>query len=226
MGKTIAIITAGGSGSRLNSKIRKQFIELKNRPVLFWTLDKFVSHKIIDEIIVVLPKENIDFCSRINSEFPRAPISCIAGGKERQDSVYNALLACSGEVDYVMIHDGVRPFIECEEISSLYELAQKYDAVIAVSKVKNTIKSATENQITATVPRENLYNALTPQVFAFNLILSLHKKAHEAGLYFTDDAAILEHFGKKVRILECSSANIKITDHQDLELAKILLENK
>lgn len=226
MGKTVAIITAGGSGTRIRSITRKQFIELKNRPVLFWTLDKFVNHECIDEILVVLPQDNLEFCHELRSEFPQAVINCIAGGKERQDSVYNALLACSDDVEYVMIHDGVRPFIEAHEISALHEIVKQQGAVIAVSRVKNTIKSVTGNEVAETIPRENLYNALTPQVFKLDQILALHKQAREENLHFTDDAAILEHYGQKVRILECSSGNIKITDHQDLELAKILLESK
>jgi 2-C-methyl-D-erythritol 4-phosphate cytidylyltransferase len=223
MGKTIAIITAAGSGRRLKNKTKKQFILLKERPLLFWTLDKFVDHQDLDELIVVLPQEQMNFRDLIKTEFSQINISCIAGGKERQESVYKALCACPPDTDLVLIHDGVRPFIAESEIRELVKLARDYSAVIAASKIKNTIKQVAGGKIVRTIPRENLYNALTPQVFKFELIFKYHKKAWQEGLYFTDDSAILEHYGEKVQIFECSAENFKITLPQDILLAEKLL---
>jgi 2-C-methyl-D-erythritol 4-phosphate cytidylyltransferase len=226
MGRNIAIITAGGSGKRINSKTKKQFIEINGRALLFWTLDKFVEHEIIDEILLVLPEEQLSFIEEIDQEYPTVKISVISGGQERQNSVYNALTSCPEDTEYVFIHDGVRPFITGLDISRLYESVLLHEAVIAASKVKNTIKSVSDLKIEKTIPRENLYNALTPQVFKYDLILKYHKIAADDGLFFTDDASILEHYGVDVQIVDCPSANIKITDKQDLELAELLLEKR
>ncbi|MCK4311697.1 MAG: 2-C-methyl-D-erythritol 4-phosphate cytidylyltransferase [Candidatus Cloacimonetes bacterium] len=224
--KTIAIITAGGSGNRLKSDTKKQFIEIAGRPLIFWTLDKFTNHLEIDEIIVTLPEDEIKTYSElIENEYPQDVITTLPGGEERQDSVFNALLLCSSNTKYILIHDGVRPFISSEDITRLLESVEEHKAVIPISKIKNTIKEIQNNKIIKTISKENLVNALTPQVFEFDLIKSCHQKAKSEKLYFTDDAAILEHFGYPVYTVECDSFNIKITDIHDLQIAKVLLEN-
>lgn len=225
MGKIVAIITAGGSGKRLQTKIKKQFLVVHGRTLLFYTLDKFVNHPQIDEVIIPLPEEELeDFQQAIKQEYPKRKILCVAGGAERQDSVYNALSACSDNTEIVLIHDGVRPFIEANEISELIKIAEIEKAVIPVSKVKNTIKEIRDGKIVKTIPREDLASALTPQVFQFDLILKMHQKAHMENLHFTDDAAILEHYGITVSVLESSSQNLKITDEFDLKIAEFLLK--
>jgi 2-C-methyl-D-erythritol 4-phosphate cytidylyltransferase len=225
MGKNIAIITAGGSGTRLRTKIKKQFLVIDDKPLLIHTLDKFVYHPKIDEVIVTLPQEELTgFQAELKQQYPNFKIICLAGGVERQDSVLNALLACSQDTEIVLIHDGVRPFVTEQEIFDLIEMAKQEKAVIPVNKVKNTIKQIASDMIVKTVPREDLVAALTPQVFQFDLILELHKKANKENLHFTDDAAILEHYGQKVTILETSTQNIKVTDKFDLRIAEILLK--
>ncbi|MCD4796254.1 MAG: 2-C-methyl-D-erythritol 4-phosphate cytidylyltransferase [Candidatus Cloacimonetes bacterium] len=225
--KNIAIITAGGSGNRMKHKLKKQFIEIEQRPLLFWTLDRFADHLELDEVIVTLPEDEFKIYSKlIENEYPQAVITIIPGGNERQDSVYRALKNCSPNTSYVLIHDGVRPFISSNDISRLLDNAAKYKAVIPVSKVKNTLKKIKDNKIVKTVPRNDLVNALTPQAFEFDLILSCHKKAKAKELYFTDDAAIVEHFGFDVHIMEIEPYNIKITDEHDLEIAEMIIKNK
>ena len=224
--KNIAVITAGGIGKRLISPTKKQFIKIKGRPLLFWTVDKFVFHEEIDEIIITLPQDEIDVYSKlIIKEYPQRKIKIITGGNLRQDSVYNALLACPKDTSYVLIHDAVRPFITKKEISQLLISVKEKKAVVPVSKMKNTIKKIRNSRITNTVPRENLVSALTPQVFSYELIRECHQKAKNEKLYFTDDAAILEHFGYDVWTLECGEHNFKITDSYDLKIAKYIIEN-
>ncbi len=224
--KNIAIITAGGSGLRIKNKIKKQFIEIMNRPLLFWTIDKFADHPEIDQIIITLPQEEIEnYKTIIEKEYQNSSISIIAGGKQRQDSVYNALVSCPVNTELVLIHDGVRPFISQDEISKLIKKAQQNKAVIPISKVKNTIKKIKQDKVITTVQREDLVNVFTPQVFQYKLIKKCHNDAKKIDLYCTDDAALLEHFGHSVYVLECSSHNIKITDPFDLEIAKLILEN-
>lgn len=224
--KNIAIITAGGSGTRIKSEKKKQFIKIMDRPLLFWTIDKFANHPDINQIIITLPQDEIKiYKTIIKKEYRDFAISIIAGGKQRQDSVFNALALCPEDTDLVLIHDGVRPFISIKSISDLIKKAQREKAVIPVSKVKNTIKKIKLDKVITTVSREDLVNAFTPQVFQYRLIKECHDDAKNANLYCTDDAAILEHFGHTVHTLECSSHNIKITDQFDLEIAKFILEN-
>ena len=224
--KNVAIITAGGSGTRLSNERKKQFIEIMNRPLLFWTIDKFTDHPDISQIIITLPQDEIEIYQVIiKNEYKKLPISLIEGGKKRQDSVYNALSICPNDTDIVLIHDGVRPFISQISITKLITQAQRKKAAIPVSKIKNTIKKINQDKVLLTVPRENLVSAFTPQVFQYKLIKQCHDKAKEIGLYCTDDAALLEHFGHTVYTLECSPYNFKITDPFDLKIAKFILKN-
>ncbi len=221
--RIVAIITAGGSGKRFHSKTKKQFLEISGRPLLFWTIDKFYFQPEIDSVIVSLPEDDFEITKqRLLKEFPKIEIT--VGGKERQDSVYNALLSCPENTDFVLIHDGVRPFIPKQEISESIRKVKEHKAVIIVSKMKNTIKKVDQEKIIETIPHEDLMNALTPQVFDFHLIKKYHEQARYDGLYFTDDAAILEYFGEQVYHLEGSSGNFKITELIDFEIAKIILE--
>ncbi len=227
MGKIVAIITAGGSGKRIKSKVKKQYIKLKQRPILFWTLDKFIHHKLIDDIIITLPEDDFaEMQISLSNEFSDYDFNLVKGGKERQDSVFNALCACPKDTTIVLIHDGVRPFIDPVEITNLIEIAKLKKAVIPIAKVKNTIKEIDDSKIVKTVPRKNLVAALTPQVFDYKLIVSHHMKAFNDRFQSTDDASILEYYGIPVYYLECSSQNIKITDQFDLHMAELILEKK
>lgn len=222
----VAIITAGGSGKRLKSKTKKQFLEIAGRPLISWVIEPFYLHPMIDKIIISLPEDEMNTVpKRISKEFPKAKISFSAGGKERQDSVYNALMLCPEDTGYVLIHDGVRPFISQNDITVLCETVKKKKAVIPITNIKNTIKEISNKKIIKTIPRENLAEALTPQAFEYELIKSCHKKAKQENLYFTDDAAILEHYGFSVHTIEHSSINFKITDSFDLKIAKIIISN-
>ena len=224
--RNIAIITAGGIGKRLIGQTKKQFIKIKGRPLLFWTVDKFVFHEEISEMIITLPQDEIyTYFKLIINEYPKKKIKIITGGNQRQDSVYNALLACPKDTSYVLIHDAVRPFVTKKEISQLLILVKEKKAVVPVSKMKNTIKKIKNSRIANTVSREDLASALTPQVFSYEIIMECHQKAKIEKLYFTDDAAILEHFGYDVWTLEYGEHNFKITDSYDLKIARYIIEN-
>lgn len=225
--KNIAIITAGGCGSRLKSDRKKQFMEIMDRPILFWTIDKFVNIPDIDRLIITLPPDAIaQYRIAIKKEFTNSNIKIVKGGKSRKSSVYNGLISCPQNTDYVLIHDGVRPFIAEKDIKRLLRKAVKEKAVIPVSHIKNTIKEIAKKKITKTVPRENLYNALTPQIFEYNTIFNLTKKILNKDIHFTDDASILEYFKFPVSTLECDPINFKITDRSDLKIAKLIIKDK
>lgn len=221
--KISAIITAGGVGKRLPGKIKKQFLLLGNKPILFHTIERFLTKDIINELIISLPKEDYtEISESIKSKYPQANIKFVKGGKERQDSVYNALKSCSPNCDIVLIHDGVRPFFSKDIIEKMIEKVEVGTGVIPVSKVKLTIKECEEGFVKRTVPRENLVNVHTPQCFVYQDILNLNKDAMRENKLYTDDASLMEENGMKVTTVLESDYNIKITTVEDLILAEFL----
>ncbi len=222
------MITAGGTGKRLPGDVKKQYRELNGQPILFHTINKFYSHRLINHIVVSLPEDDIEsFESALYGRFSAEKITCCIGGNERQNSVYNALKSVPKITDNVLIHDGVRPFVTDKLISELISIADEKGAVIPVSKVKYTIKEVTGDLVKVTIPRETLREVHTPQVFPYKELMGFYLKAIETGTLFTDDASIYEIFDKPVHVLETEINNLKITNSLDLEVAKILInENK
>lgn len=220
------IITAGGSGSRAATAVKKQFYEIKGKPLLLWTLERFTTLKFITTIILTLPadQESEKIKNLIKFHYPSNTIFTVYGGITRQDSVFNALQSLEQSTDYVFIHDGVRPFVTSEEIHRIYEAAKKYDAVIPVTKVRNTLKKIEGTVVKETICRDNLYEVHTPQVFKYDLIMSCHKIANEGKRLYTDDAALLEACSHTVHAIEINSMNLKITYKTDLKVAEDILE--
>lgn len=222
--KISVIITAGGAGKRLPGKTKKQFLRLADKPILLHTLERFLTEKIVNEIIISLPQEDFLTQSRkIKESYPQADISFVEGGKERQDSVYNALLACSTNCEIVLIHDGVRPFFSKDIIAKMIGKVKTGTGVIPVSKVKNTIKECEYGLVKKTIPRTNLYNVHTPQCFMYQDILKLNKEAIRDNKIYTDDASLFEEMGLKVTTVLESDYNIKITTQEDLDYADYLM---
>lgn len=223
-----AIITAAGSGSRMGGAIKKQYRELGGIPVLIRTLSVFMDSPIISSLLITAPDEDIEPVERLIQsywEHPGKPWKVIAGGKERQDSIFGALQACPRETDYVFIHDGVRPFINPLLLEDLYEAVQDCGAVIPGAPLKHTVKEVQDGVVTATLERDRLMQVFTPQVFGYSLILDAYLKAYEDQFFGTDDASLVEHCGGTVRVLTSSELNIKLTDSQDWLLAKLLIKN-
>jgi len=221
-----SIITAGGLGARFSGETKKQFYKLNGQPILDLTISLFDKLNIIDNIIITLPADDFDIKSSYLTNLFSKKLTCIIGGKTRQDSVYNALNSCKPDTDIVLIHDGVRPFIKETEIVDLIELCKIHKAVIPGSKVKNTLKYVTNNQVIKTTDRENIIEVYTPQVFDYKLILEYHQKATltpNLSINFTDDASILEFFNIPVYWHNSDNQNIKITTQADLEYAQYLL---
>lgn len=221
----VALIMAGGSGRRMRVTEKKQFIEIKGKPLIVYTLEKFCSQAEIAQVIVVAPDSDLermrDICEQY---FPAAAIEVTKGGEERQISVVNGLNACSDATDIVLIHDAVRPFVSSELISELIALAKIHGAVIPCSPVRNTLKWIDGDRILETVPRQDLYNAHTPQVFNYALIYKYHQEALKTEHKFTDDSSILEYFRQPVHFYLCDDSNFKITQPHDLILAEYLLK--
>lgn len=219
-----AIVLAGGRGKRMNYHKSKQFIEIKGKPVLVYTLEKFIYNKSIDEVILVLPEDEVDYCKKeVLQKYSLKVDRIVIGGKERQDSVFNALEAME-KANIVLIHDGARPFISEKIIEEGIKYANIYGAAAPGVTPKDTIKIKNEDNISVDTPDRNTLVAVqTPQCFKYNEIYQCHRKIKEENAIVTDDTSVVERYGHKVYLYEGDYTNIKITTPEDLILAERLI---
>ena len=222
-----AIIVAAGKGIRMSDSVRKQYIALDGMPMLSRTLGVFNHCDLIDRIIVAVPEDDIDFCR--NEIIPAANMGkdpiLVIGGARRQDSVYNSLKTIETDDGVVLIHDGVRPFVNPEHLVACIKGAQKHGACILGIPAFDTVKHVnTKNEIIQTQKRDRLWLAQTPQAFQLQLIKKAHEIAKKEGFMGTDDASLVERLGGVVKIIPGSRSNIKITNQEDLKLAQALLQ--
>lgn len=221
-----AIILAGGKGKRMGSAISKQFIDIKGKPIIYYTLKKFSENKKIDNIIVVLPEDEVKyFKENILKKYELRINKIVIGGKERQDSVYNALKSLkNSSTDIVLIHDGARPFISERIINEGIKFAEIYGAAAPGVMPKDTIKVKNEKNFSVDTPnRANLVSIQTPQVFKFDEILECHEKIIYNGEMVTDDTMVVEKYGYSVYLYDGEYTNIKVTTPEDLILAERLI---
>lgn len=228
--KCTAIVLAAGQGKRMNSRVQKQFLLLQGKPLLYYSLACFQNSSVIDDMIVVTGKESIDFCKKEIVELYRFTKvkAVIPGGKERYDSVYAGLCACEG-TDYVFIHDGARPFVTEDMLQRLKATVTEYGACTAGMPSKDTVKIADEKGLVAKTPkRSHVWMIQTPQVFSFALILEAHNRARQGSMEeITDDAMVIETCtDRKIKLVEGSYENIKITTPEDLLIAERILTEK
>jgi 2-C-methyl-D-erythritol 4-phosphate cytidylyltransferase / 2-C-methyl-D-erythritol 2,4-cyclodiphosphate synthase len=227
--KIVAIIPAGGAGKRLKAHLAKQYLLLDHVPVLIHTLKVFQKSKVIDNIILALPQDDlVSVRQELIDKYGLSKVTTIiAGGKERQDSVRNGLTTINGKCDVVVIHDAVRPFVTEKMIKGVVDAAKTTGAASAGVKAKDTIKETKkDNMVAATIPRQNLWLTQTPQAFKFEFLKKAYKTAYDAKFYGTDDASLVERIGKKVKMIEGSYENIKITTSEDLLMAEALMKKK
>lgn len=227
--KCTAIILAAGQGKRMKTKVQKQFLMLQGKPLLYYSLACFQKSDEIQEIVVVTGKESIDYCrSEIIEKYGFTKVKSIAeGGKERYDSVYAGLEACSADTDYVFIHDGARPFVTEDIIKRTKKVAVTYQACIAGMPSKDTVKIIDENNmVSATPERSRVWSVQTPQVFLYSLIKEAHDTARSVSMQgITDDAMVVEQYkNTPVHIVEGAYENIKITTPEDILVAEKILE--
>ncbi len=226
-----AIVLAAGQGRRMGTKIQKQYLNIMGRPVLYYALQAFEKSSVVDDIILVTGEQEIPYCRKeIVERYDLKKVSAvIAGGKERYDSVEQALLWTqkSGREGYVMIHDGARPFVSEEIIRRIWEDVQKYSACTAGMPVKDTIKITDEDGFgTGTTVRSRTWQVQTPQAFSLKLILEAYRRMREAPCPgITDDTMLAEYYmGQKVYLTRGSYENIKITTPEDLDIAEIFVK--
>lgn len=220
-----AIVLAGGRGKRMGYVQSKQYIDLNGKPILYYTLKQFIKNNLIDNIILVIPEDEADYCkSEVLNKYGLKVDKVVFGGGERQDSVYNALTELEGS-DIVLIHDGARPFVSQRIINDAIKYAGIYKATAPGVMPKDTIKIKGEDNFSMdTLPRNNLVAIQTPQAFDYNLIYDCHKNIKKMGAMVTDDTSVVELLGNKVYIYEGDYTNIKITTPEDLVLAEHLVK--
>lgn len=222
-----AILLAGGSGKRMGGDCKKQYMLLEGRPLLYYSLKAFQESP-VDEIILVTNEESYCREELIKKYHFHKVTKIVPGGNERYESVYNGLLAAEGS-DYVLIHDGARPFVTGEIILRCIEDVKKYQACAVGMPAKDTIKIVDEKGFARQTPdRNQVYLIQTPQAFAYPLILKAYRKVIEEQVQgITDDAMVVEYLQeKKVKLIEGSYRNIKITTPEDCLIARAFMGEK
>jgi len=220
------IIVAAGKSERFKGNVKKQFLEINGKPLFLYAIEPFLRVGTINEIILIVPDKDISYAkSLVNKHIPNSGIEkIIGGGERRQDSVYNGLKILSSDVRYVLIHDGARPFITAGEINKIIKEVKKYEAVIPAVPVRDTLIKGKNKYIDKFISRDNAWQVQTPQAFRADLIMNAHEWAFRKKFYGTDDSALLEKLGIKVKIVSGNYSNIKITTIEDLQLAWLLLK--
>jgi 2-C-methyl-D-erythritol 4-phosphate cytidylyltransferase len=238
--RVIVIIPAAGLGTRMsnapggNKSRSKQFFELQGTPILLHTLRKFAQCDAVSEMVVALRKnETQAFQRQIENENFSKPLRVVEGGEHRQNSVANAIATIeAADDDIILVHDAVRPFVDQETIVNVIEAVKKYAAAIAgvpaIDTVKQVERTADGAVVIATVPRERMVLAQTPQGFRFGLLKKAFDEATADGFMGTDEASLIERSGGAVHVVMGSPRNMKITTPADLELAEffLTLENR
>ena len=217
-----AIILAAGRGKRLGSAVSKPLVKIGKFPVIIYSLRTLDEHPEIDEIILVVNNKNRRAITRLIKKYSFKKIkTLVLGGSRRQDSVFNGLKNVSSNSDWILIHDSARPFINGEGVTKVIRAAKETGSAIMAVKPKATIKySWRGNLVAKTLDRDNLWEIQTPQVFKKDFILQAYKKFGPGKV--TDDASLVEKLGKKIKLIQGSYANIKITTGEDLLFAGLI----
>jgi 2-C-methyl-D-erythritol 4-phosphate cytidylyltransferase len=224
-----ALIPAAGMGKRMGQAVAKQFLPLGDRPMLAHTLMAFQRASVVDEIIPILSKEDMENCLKEVIELYHITKvrTLVVGGKERQDSVYNGLMKLEDDKGVVLIHDGVRPFVTQEMIAETAELAKKGECVAVGVPLKDTVKEVgPDGWVKTTLDRSRLWAIQTPQAFPIRILKRVYAEAYKHTFYGTDDATLVERSGAKVHVIMGSYENIKITTPEDLLLAEEILKRR
>lgn len=220
------VIVAAGTGSRMKMGINKQFIKLEEKEIIAYTIEKFYNNSNIEDIVVVVKEDESEFFKKeILDKYNFKNIKIAYGGKERQDSVYNGLKSLDKKCDIVLIHDGARPFVSDKIIDNCIEEVKEHKAIVVGVPVKDTIKVIdNDKNIVDTPNRSVLWAVQTPQTFDYNILIDAYKDAFKSGFYGTDDAMLVERIGYKVKMVEGSYNNIKITTQEDLSVGSQILK--
>ncbi len=226
--RAAAVIAAGGTGTRMNAGIPKQFLEIAGKPVLLHTVESILSVKEITQIVIALPAEHVAAASAILQPLPApAEIKCVAGGPNRQESVRIGVSHIAPDPDVIMVHDAVRPVCDRDLMVRVLDAAWKKGAAIPGLPATETIQRVSRTgRVLSTPPREELYGIQTPQAFHAGILRSALEEAHKSGFLGTDESSVVRWAGHPVVVVPGSPDNIKITRPIDLQIAGILISRK
>jgi len=226
MAKFSIIIPAAGKSERFGGAEKKTMAKLDGRPVFLRTIEHFIRREDVCQTILVVAPEDIDTVkSSYGANLGFMGVQLVQGGARRSDSVAAALKTISDQAEFVAVHDAARPCVSIEWINAVFAEAQKTGAAILAAPVTGTLKKVSAQKvIEQTVPRADLYEAQTPQVFRKDVILKAYEKLAEGGDDITDDSQLVERIGHPVSIVLSDASNLKITSRGDLTLAAAILK--
>ena len=223
-----AVIVAAGKGRRMGTEVSKQFLLLCGKEILAHSVEKFEKAEKIRDIVLVTGEDSLQDVREMAQEYGwKKIVAVVAGGKERQDSVWNGLQAVSDDTDIVLIHDGVRPFVTEDILNHSIETAVEMGSCVAGVPAKDTIKVCNGEKVAVATPdRSTLWQIQTPQTFRKDLIMQAYQKAKAEGFVGTDDASLAEYCGCPVKVIMGSYRNIKITTKEDLLIGEAFLKEE
>ena len=223
--KAVAIVPSAGLGRRFGEGRNKPFETLGGKPVLIWALEALEKMSEISEIIPVLKETDRQAGAELFKHYKITKVNCIApGGRERQDSVFNGLHFIKDNGSVVLIHDGARPFLEPKTVRRALKALSGFDGVVIGVPPKDTIKEIDGELIRKTLERDRLISIQTPQIFFSQPLLKAYEKAMKESFYATDDAALVERNGGRIRVVKGEYTNIKVTTPEDLVIAEAFLK--
>ena len=222
--RAVAVVPAGGTGARMKSRLPKQYLSLNGVPLLVHTLRTLLDSEGMDGVVLAVPADRIAATRRLlhRHRIPRV-LDVVAGGAERQESVWRGLCAVPAAVRWVVVHDAVRPFITGDLVEQVLAAARRHGAATCGLKVRETVKRVRGETVETTLDREGLWLIQTPQAFSRELLWEAHDKARRDGFTGTDDAVLVERLGGRVAVVPGLAQNLKVTTPEDLRLARLWL---
>ena len=226
--KIYAIIPSGGSGKRLGSNLPKQYLKFNNKELIAYTLDTFQNNILVDEIIISAQHEYFALIENIKSRFGLSKISkIVAGGKERQDSVFNAVKSIdANDDDLIVVHDAARPLLTDDILTETINFAKVNKTAVTAIDAKDTLVKSKSNVITNYLNRSEIRYIQTPQIFSFDIFKKAMQKAEAENFYGTDESMLVKNAGYTVKLVNGSSLNFKITNKSDLDLFQLIVSRK
>jgi 2-C-methyl-D-erythritol 4-phosphate cytidylyltransferase len=220
------IIPAAGQGKRMGAGKNKLLLELEGTPVFIHTLKVFEEDELCEGMILAIhPQDEVEFRGLVTQHNLQKVLRLVAGGKERQDSIYNALLTVESD-GIVLVHDAARPFVLKKQIHQIVETAQQTGAAIIGVPAKDTMKMVQGSVVVDTVERSSLWAVQTPQAFRISVLLEAYRQAERDQYIGTDDSSLVERISRPVTMVEGDYDNIKLTTPEDLFFAEAILKKR
>lgn len=225
--KRSVILPSGGSGKRFGSETPKQYIEVDGKPMIYYTLEVFQKCELIDEVIIAAQSDYFNYLEELKDQYKLTKVKrIVAGGKERQNSVYNGLV-CSelNDEDIIAVHDAARPLLPQKVLEEALISAEKFDNVLVAIKAKDSLLKGGES-VDEYLNRSEIYYAQTPQIFKYKNLIEAFEKANRDNYCGTDESMLVKRAGFEVKIVEGSSMNFKITTKEDLEIFNAIIRRE